>query len=148
MRDEKCGLCGTGGKLAAVPTLDGCSIRLCKWCAVFLCQAWRLEHEKRQNEVPIMKHAATEIMAAPRANGEAAQKGKVQIFRPHDSAASDSPQLPPLAAELEGLAVSLGELAGSVGPEQWAFIALVRENMRALAESVGALEKYMVAPNA
>ena len=49
-------------------------------------------------------------------------------------------QLPPLAADLEGLAVSLGVLAGNVSSEQWEFLKIFRANLRAAAERVATLE--------
>lgn len=52
-------------------------------------------------------------------------------------------QLPPLAADLEGLAVSLGVLAGNVSPEQWEFLKIFRSNLRAAAERVAALENNL-----
>ncbi len=51
-----------------------------------------------------------------------------------------STQLPPLSADLEGLAVSLGILAGNVSPEQWEFLKIFRSNLRSIAERVAALE--------
>lgn len=58
-----------------------------------------------------------------------------------------SAQLPPLAADLEGLAVSLGVLAGSVSPEQWEFLKLFRSNLRAAAERVASLENSLEIPH-
>lgn len=54
-----------------------------------------------------------------------------------------SAQLPPLAADLEGLAVSLGILAGKVPAEEWEFLKIFRANLRAAAERVAALENNL-----
>lgn len=58
-----------------------------------------------------------------------------------------SAQLPPLAADLEGLAVFLGILAGNVSSEQWEFLKLFRANLRAAAERVAALETNLEVPH-
>lgn len=58
-----------------------------------------------------------------------------------------SAQLPSLAADLEGLAVSLGVLAGKVPPEEWEFLKIFRANLRAAAERVAALENHAEAPH-
>lgn len=52
----------------------------------------------------------------------------------------------PLAADLEGLAVSLGVLAGKVPAEEWEFLKIFRTNLRAVAERVAALENSLEAP--
>ena len=57
-------------------------------------------------------------------------------------------QLPPLAADLEGLAVSLGVLAGKVSPEEWEFLKMFRTNLRAVAERVAALKNALEVPHA
>mgnify|MGYP001348673754 FL=1 len=59
-----------------------------------------------------------------------------------------SAQLPPLAADLEGLAVSLGVLAGKVSAEEWEFLKIFRANLRAAAERVAALENALEVPHA
>lgn len=59
-----------------------------------------------------------------------------------------SAQLPPLAADLEGLAVSLGVLAGKVSAEEWEFLKIFRANLRAAAERVAALEISLEVPHA
>lgn len=59
-----------------------------------------------------------------------------------------STQLPPIAADLEGLAVSLGVLAGKVSPEEWEFLKIFRANLRAAAERVAALETSLEVPHA
>lgn len=59
-----------------------------------------------------------------------------------------SAQLPPLAADLEGLAVSLGILAGKVPAEEWEFLKIFRANLRAAAERVAALENSLEVPHA
>lgn len=56
-------------------------------------------------------------------------------------------QLPPLAADLEGLAVSLGVLAGSVSAEQWEFLRIFRANLRSAAERVAVLENSLEVPH-
>ncbi len=56
-------------------------------------------------------------------------------------------QLSPLAADLEGLAVSLGVLAGKVSPEEWEFLKMFRTNLRAAAERVAALENSLEVPH-
>lgn len=56
-------------------------------------------------------------------------------------------QLTPLAADLEGLAVSLGVLAGNVSSEQWEFLKMFRTNLRAAAERVAALENSLEVPH-
>ena len=58
-----------------------------------------------------------------------------------------SSQLTPLAADLEGLAVSLGVLAGNVSSEQWEFLKMFRTNLRAAAERVAALENSLEVPH-
>lgn len=58
-----------------------------------------------------------------------------------------SAQLPPLAADLEGLAVSLGVLAGNVSSEQWEFLKIFRANLRAAAERAAALENGLEVPH-
>ena len=55
-------------------------------------------------------------------------------------------QLPPLAADLEGLADSLGVLAGNVSSEQWEFLKIFRANLRAAAEQSAALERNLEIP--
>lgn len=59
-----------------------------------------------------------------------------------------SAQLPPLAADLEGLAVSLGVLAGKVPAEEWEFLKIFRANLRAAVERVAALETGLEVPHA
>ena len=56
-------------------------------------------------------------------------------------------QLTPLAADLEGLAVSLGILAGKVPAEEWEFLKIFRANLRAAAERVAALENSLEVPH-
>lgn len=58
-----------------------------------------------------------------------------------------SAQLTPLAADLEGLAVSIGVLAGNVSSEQWEFLKMFRANLRAAAERVAALENSLEVPH-
>lgn len=52
-------------------------------------------------------------------------------------------QLSPIAADLEGLAVSLGVLAGKVPSEEWEFLKIFRANLRAAVERVAALESNL-----
>lgn len=56
-------------------------------------------------------------------------------------------QLPPLASDLEGLAVSIGVLAGRVSAEDWGFLKILRANLRAVAERVAALENGLEVPH-
>lgn len=56
-------------------------------------------------------------------------------------------QLPPLSADLEGLAVSVGVLAGRVSAEDWEFLKILRANLRAVAERVAALENCAEVPH-
>lgn len=56
-------------------------------------------------------------------------------------------QLPPLASDLEGLAVSVGVLAGRVSAEDWEFLKMLRANLRATAERVAALENGLEVPH-
>lgn len=56
-------------------------------------------------------------------------------------------QFPPLAADLEGLAVSVGVLAGRVSAEDWEFLKMLRANLRATAERVAALENCAEVPH-
>ena len=56
-------------------------------------------------------------------------------------------QLPPLASDLEGLAVSVGVLAGRVSAEDWEFLKMLRANLRAIAERVAALENGLEVPH-
>lgn len=56
-------------------------------------------------------------------------------------------QLPPLSADLEGLAVSVGVLAGRVSAEDWEFLKMLRANLRAAAERVAALENCAEVPH-
>lgn len=58
-----------------------------------------------------------------------------------------SAQLPPIAADLEGLAVSLGVLAGKVPAEEWEFLKIFRANLRAAADRVAALENHAEVPH-
>lgn len=60
---------------------------------------------------------------------------------------SHSAQLPPLAADLEGLAVSVGVLAGRVSAEDWEFLKMLRANLRAVSERVAALENSLEVPH-
>ena len=56
-------------------------------------------------------------------------------------------QLPPLAADLEGLAVSVGVLAGRVSAEDWEFLKMLRANLRAVSERVAVLENSLEVPH-
>ena len=61
---------------------------------------------------------------APRCgNSERAQSEEATCSLPAEPTTPDaSAQLPPLAADLEGLAVSIGILAGKVPAEEWEFL--------------------------
>ena len=95
--------------------------------------------------VPTLK--LEDIKKAPhRANGEEPEhEGTSYMVKNKDTSTISrrSTQLPPLAADLEGLAVSLGVLAGNVSPEQWEFLKIFRANLRAAAERVAALENNL-----
>ena len=60
----------------------------------------------------------------------------------------DSAQLPPLAADLEGLAVSIGVLAGKVNAEEWEFLKVLRSNIQSAAEQAAELENNLEIPSA
>ena len=74
----------------------------------------------------------------PEREGTSSTSHKGKAIMPDSSA-----QLPPLTADLEGLAVSLGVLAGNVSPEQWEFLKIFRANLRAAAERVAELENNL-----
>ena len=97
-------------------------------------------------EVPTIPTLKLEdIKKAPhRANGEEPKPEENTAFLQKSPITPKcSAQLPPLAADLEGLAVSLGVLAGNVSPEQWEFLKIFRSNLRAAAERVAALENNL-----
>ena len=79
--------------------------------------------------------------AAPRANGEAAnsKNNKKFILTTEKTA----PQAPPLTADITGLAVALGYLAGRVDKETWQFLRNLRQNLLACAERAEALENSL-----
>lgn len=103
------------------------------------------EHDywKEVPAVPTLKLEG--IKRAPhRANGEEPKpEERSAILQKSSTTPGASAQLPPLAADLEGLAVSLGVLAGNVSPEQWEFLKIFRANLRAAAERVAALENNL-----
>lgn len=74
-------------------------------------------------------------------------EGESSNLRPVPTTPGASAQLPPLAADLEGLAVSLGVLAGNVSSEQWEFLKIFRANLRSAAERVAALENSLEVPH-
>ncbi len=93
-----------------------------------------------------MQRAKTE-KALRCGNSEKGQKEESTINLHAESTTQDaSAQLPPIAADLEGLAISLGVLADNVTPGQWAFLKIFRANLRAAAERVAALENNLEVP--
>lgn len=85
--------------------------------------------------------------ALHRTTGERAQNEEsTKILQDVPITPGNSAQLPPIAADLEGLAVSLGILAGKVPAEEWEFLKIFRTNLRAVAERVAALENSLEAP--
>lgn len=86
--------------------------------------------------------------ALHRANGEEPkhEEGTTNLQK-SPTTPRKSVQLPPLAADLEGLAVSLGVLAGKVPAEEWEFLKIFRANLRAAAERVTALENSLEVPH-
>lgn len=86
--------------------------------------------------------------ALHRANGEEPKhEESTTNLQKSPTTPETSAQLPPLAADLEGLAVSLGVLAGNVTSEQWKFLKIFRSNLRAAAERVAALENSLEIPH-
>lgn len=57
-------------------------------------------------------------------------------------------QVTPLAAELSGLAVSIGVLAGKVNAEEWEFLKVLRSNIQSAAEQAAELENNLEIPSA
>lgn len=90
------------------------------------------------------KEKAPHCTTSERANNE----DKTGNLQEVPTTAAAPVQLPPLAADLEGLAVSLGTLAGKVPAEEWEFLKLFRLNLRATAERVAALETTVAIPHA
>lgn len=81
------------------------------------------------------------------ANSERAEREEASSnLQAVPTTSGNSAQLPPLATDLEGLAVSLGILAGKVPAEEWEFLKIFRANLRAAAERVAALENSLEAP--
>ena len=86
--------------------------------------------------------------APRRTTGERGQHDEANgNLHPSLITANDCAQLPPLAADLEGLAVSVGVLAGRVSAEDWEFLKMLRANLRAAAERVAALENSLEVPH-
>lgn len=85
--------------------------------------------------------------ALHRTTGERAQNEEASSnLQAVPTTPGNSAQHPPIAADLEGLAVSLGILAGKVPAEEWEFLEIFRTNLRAVAERVAALENSLEAP--
>ena len=91
-----------------------------------------------------IKEKAPHCTTSERANNEDNTRNLQEV----PTTAEAPAQLPPLAADLEGLAVSLGTLAGKVPAEEWEFLKLFRLNLRATAERVAALETTVAIPHA
>lgn len=85
-----------------------------------------------------------EEKAAPRANGEAAKNKNNKRF--NLTTGKTAPQAPPLTADITGLAVALGSIAGRVEPEIWHFLRNLRQNLLACAERAEALENSLCLP--
>lgn len=97
----------------------------------------------RYVEEPLINEKALRCANSERPKSEEATSN-LQNF---STTPGSSAQLPPLAADLEGLAVSLGVLAGNVSSGQWEFLKLFRANLRAAAERVAALETNLEIPH-
>lgn len=86
--------------------------------------------------------------APRRTTGERGQNEERTInLHPSLITPKDCAQLPPLAADLEGLAVSVGVLAGRVSAEDWEFLKMLRANLRAVSERVAVLENSLEVPH-
>lgn len=101
-----------------------------------------------ERESYIWRHQGNEKALRCRNSGRAEGEESTTNLRCISITLGASTQLPPLAADLEGLAVSLGVLAGNVSSEQWEFLKIFRANLRAAAERVAALETNLEAPRA
>lgn len=101
--------------------------------------------------IPAAKYAKRLVIdkkALRCANSEKAQnEDATRNLQPVPTTPGASAQLPPIAADLEGLAVSLGVLAGKVPAEEWEFLKIFRANLRAAANRVAALENHAEVPH-
>lgn len=102
----------------------------------------KMQAEEYANRLQI-DEKALRCANSERAEGE---EGSANL-RAVSTTPGTSSQLTPLAADLEGLAVSLGVLAGNVSSEQWEFLKMFRTNLRAAAERVAALENSLEVPH-
>ncbi|MGN0008672.1 MAG: hypothetical protein ACI33N_03330 [Desulfovibrionaceae bacterium] len=89
------------------------------------------------------KKKAPHCTTSERANSE----DKTVNLQEEPTTAEAPAQLPPVAADLEGLAVSLGVLAGKIPTKEWEFLKIFRANLRATAERVAALENSLEVPH-
>lgn len=55
-------------------------------------------------------------------------------------------QLSPLAADIHGLASSIGVLAGKVAVDEWEYLSILRRNLRAAADQVAERERWLEMP--
>mgnify|MGYP006998874041 CR=1 FL=1 len=68
--------------------------------------------------------------------------------QPERTTSLQTMQHTPLAAELSGMAVSIGVLAGKVDAESWEFLNILRSNLKAAAEMASNLESNLEVPRA
>lgn len=111
----------------------------------------KVEGEELAHLLELVSFAASRtIEKAPRRDndGRAEQEECASNLQAVPTTPGASVQLSPIAADLEGLAVSLGVLAGKVSPEEWEFLKMFRTNLRAAAERVAALENALEVPHA
>ena len=106
-----------------------------------LREAMKAEAARHAKEITI-DEKAFRCANSERAEGEVTANLHAVPTTPGNSA-----QLPPIAADLEGLAVFLGVLADSVSAEQWEFLRIFRANLRSAAERVAALENSLEVPH-
>lgn len=52
-----------------------------------------------------------------------------------------------LSQDLRSCAISLGVLAGQVTEEQWSFLRMLQDNLRAHADEASAMEEYLTPPD-
>lgn len=103
----------------------------------------KMQAEEYANRLQI-DEKALRCANSERAEGEGETTANLRVV---STTPGTSSQLTPLAADLEGLAVSLGVLAGNVSSEQWEFLKMFRTNLRAAAERVAALENSLEVPH-
>ncbi|PWL61178.1 MAG: hypothetical protein DBY37_07160 [Desulfovibrionaceae bacterium] len=108
-----------------------------------LREAMKAEAARHAEEITI-DEKALRCWNSERAEGEGETTGNLRAV---PTTPGTYAQLTPLAADLEGLAVSLGVLAGNVSSEQWEFLKMFRTNLRAAAERVAALENSLEVPH-